>query len=145
MIRLVSQGRMMRENIIRSNEDECRLIHECLQDYNRKYMDNGKDYSFHIELDGVIAAGIVAESVEDTLEISYLFVRSEYRGSGLGTTLVCHVESLARENGIKRILLNTYSFQAPDFYRHLGYREILCIDPVFGVHSQHYFVKDLNC
>ena len=144
MIRLVSQGRMMRENIVRSNEDECRLIHECLQDYNRKYMDNGKDYSFHIELDGVIAAGIVAESVEDTLEISYLFVRSEYRGNGLGTTLVCHVESLAKENGIKRILLNTYSFQAPDFYRHLGYREILCIDPVFGVHSQHYFVKELQ-
>lgn len=144
MIRLVSQGRMMRENIIRSNEDECRIIHECLQDYNRKYIDNGKDYSFHIELDGVIAAGIVAESVEDTLEISYLFVRSEYRGSGLGTKLVCHVESLARENGIKRILLNTYSFQAPDFYRHLGYREILCIDPVFGVHSQHYFVKELQ-
>ena len=144
MIRLVSQGRMMRANIARSNEDECRLIHECLQDYNRKYMDNGKDYSFHIELDGVIAAGIVAESVEDTLEISYLFVRSEYRGSGLGTTLVCHVESLARENGIKRILLNTYSFQAPDFYRHLGYREILCIDPVFGVHRQHYFVKELQ-
>ena len=107
-------------------------------------MDNGKDYSFHIELDGVIAAGIVAESVEDTLEISYLFVRSEYRGSGLGTKLVCHVESLAKENGIKRILLNTYSFQAPDFYRHLGYREILCIDPVFGVHSQHYFVKELQ-
>ena len=144
MIRLLSQGRMMRENIARSNEDECRLIHECLQDYNRKYMDNGKDYSFHIELDGVIAAGIVAESVEDTLEISYLFVRSEYRGSGVGTKLVCHVESLARENGIKRILLNTYSFQAPDFYRHLGYREILCIDPVFGVHSQHYFVKELQ-
>ena len=144
MIRLVSQGRMMRENIARSNEDECRLIHECFQDYNRKYMDNGKDYSFHIELDGVIAAGIVAESVEDTLEISYLFVRSEYRGSGLGTKLVCHVESLAKENGIKRILLNTYSFQAPDFYRHLGYREILCIDPVFSVHSQHYFVKELQ-
>ena len=88
MIRLVSQGRMMRENIVRSNEDECRLIHECLQDYNREYMDNGKDYSFHIELDGVIAAGIVAESVEDTLEISYLFVRSEYRGRGLGTSRV---------------------------------------------------------
>ena len=77
----------------------------------------------------LIAAGIVAESVEDTLEISYLFVRSEYRGSGLGTKLVCHVESLAKENGIKRILLN---------------REILCIDPVFGVHSQHYFVKELQ-
>ena len=53
MIRLVSQERMMRANIARSNEDECRLIHECLQDYNRKYMDNGKDYSFHIELDPV--------------------------------------------------------------------------------------------
>lgn len=144
MIRLVSQGRMMRENIVRSNEDECRLIHECLQDYNREYMDNGKDYSFHIEFDGVIAAGIVAESVEDTLEISYLFVRSEYRGRGLGTKLVCHIESLAKENGIRRIFLNTYSFQAPGFYRHLGYREILCIDPVFGVYRQHYFVKELQ-
>ena len=103
-----------------------------------------EDYSFHIELDGVIAAGIVAESVEDTLEISYLFVRSEYRGRGLGPKLVCHVESLAKENGIRRIFLNTYSFQAPDFYRHLGYREILCIDPVFGVYRQHYFVKELQ-
>lgn len=43
-----------------------------LQQYNAAYMDNWKDYSLHVEENGEILGGIVAESVGDTLEVQFL-------------------------------------------------------------------------
>ena len=51
---------------------------------------------------------------------------------------------LAKRKGMERVLLNTYSFQAPGFYRAMGYDELLCIDPCFGKYSQHFFSKMLS-
>ena len=50
----------------------------------------------------------------------------------------------AENDGRKRILLNTYSFQAPEFYRSLGYEELLCVDPCFKDCKQYYFCKELK-
>ena len=98
-------------------------------------MDESMDFSFHIEDGGRIVAGIVAES---------LFVDEAYRGRGLGKQLLLHVEDEARRKGMKMVLLNTYSFQAPGFYRAMGYDELLCIDSCFGNCRQHFFSKMLS-
>lgn len=118
-------------------------IHQKLRQYNRKFIHNFKDYSFHIEQDGVMVAGIVASSTMDTLEVEFLFVEEAYRGRGLGQQLLEHVEKLARQEGLRRILLNTYSFQAPGFYQKLGYQQIAEIAPCFGDFCQYFFVREL--
>lgn len=130
--------------LVRSSQEECEYVHTRLQEYNRPYMDVSMDFSFHIEDGGRIVAGIVAESTMDTLEIAFLFVDEAYRGRGLGKQLLLHVEDEARRKGMKRVLLNTYSFQAPGFYRAMGYDELLCIDPCFGNCRQHFFSKMLS-
>lgn len=130
--------------LVRSSQDECEYVHQRLQEYNRPYMDESMDFSFHIEDGGRIVAGIVAESTMDTLEIAFLFVDEAYRSRGLGKRLLLHVEEEAKRKGIERVLLNTYSFQAPGFYRAMGYEELLCIDPCFGKYSQHFFSKMLS-
>lgn len=63
-------------------------------------------------------------------------------GKGLAAGL-SYVERLAKEKGFKRILLNTYSFQAPDFYKKLGYTEVLKLSPAFDGFTQSYFLKNL--
>lgn len=119
-------------------------IHQMLRAYNAAYMQDGKDYSFHISENGVLAAGIVAGSVCDTLEVEFLFVKEPFRGKGYGQKLLSYVEDCARQDGLQRILLNTYSFQAPGFYRKLGYIQQFQIHPCFGSQSQFFFVKTLR-
>lgn len=127
----------------RSPEQVKDQIHRLLQEHNAGYMGGFRDYSFHIEENGEVLGGIVAESVGDTLEVAYLYVKEPYRGTGLGSLLLRQVEAEAAKDGIRRVFLNTYSFQAPALYRKLGYRQLFELAPCFGPHSQFYFVKDL--
>ena len=55
-------------------------------------------------------------------------------------TLLARVESQAQERGARKILLNTYGFQAPGLYRRLGFQEVATIDDVLGT-SWHIFLK----
>ncbi|QPK94001.1 GNAT family N-acetyltransferase [Actinomyces sp. zg-332] len=135
--------------ISQSKESDNDYIHKQLRKYNRQYMSNFKNYSFHIKQDPTdenskIIAGIVASSTFDTLEVEFLFVDPDYRAKKYGKTLLQHVEQLAKQDNLKRILLNTYSFQAPDFYKKLGYTELFKISPCFSDFDQHFFVKNIE-
>ncbi|NCE63127.1 GNAT family N-acetyltransferase [Pseudoflavonifractor sp. 524-17] len=118
-------------------------LHKKLQQYNANYMTGFKDYSLHIEEDGAVVAGIVAGSVGDTLEVEFLFVDDAVRGRHLGAALLSEAEHRAKADGIKRVLLNTYSFQAPGFYRKMGYHQLFALHPCFDSYSQHFFIKEL--
>ena len=119
-------------------------IHQCFRNYNRPYMNDYQDFSFHFEEDGIVLAGVVAESLSDTIEVSYLYVEESQRKKGLWRRLLSVLEENGRKAGMKRILLNTYSFQAPEFYKKCGFRQIAEIDPCFGNHAQFYFVKTIE-
>ena len=130
--------------LLHSSEEIKDYIHQRLQTYNIPYMNEYRDFSYHIEDAGSIIAGIVAESVSDTIEIHYLYVEEAHRNKGLGRLLLSTLEENGRKSGMKRILLNTYSFQAPEFYNKCGYKELFEINPCFGPHSQFYYVKTLD-
>jgi GNAT superfamily N-acetyltransferase len=119
-------------------------VHRRLREYNRPFFRDQEDFSFHVERDGQIVAGIVAGSTYQTLEVEFLFVDEAYRGRGLGSLLLRTAEERARDAGIRHVLLNTYSFQAPGFYPKEGYTELFRIDNCLGPHSQHFFWKDLK-
>ena len=129
--------------ILKSSGADCEYIHARLREYNREYYGEVTDYGFHIQKNGRIVAGIVAYGTFDTLEVEFLFVEEDCRQEGLGRKLLTHAENAARGAGLKRVLLNTYSYQAPGFYEKLGYTELFRIEPCFGPHSQHFFMKAL--
>ncbi|MFG6373402.1 MAG: GNAT family N-acetyltransferase [Oscillospiraceae bacterium] len=130
-------------NIFPSSEEQKEYVHKQLQAYNSNYMKGFSDFSCHMEENGAIVAGIVAESVGDTVEVEFLFVDESCRGRGLGQTLLEHVEAEARKQGMRRVLLNTYSFQAPGFYEKMGYRAVFKLEPAFDEFFQSYFLKEL--
>ncbi|MEW7277526.1 GNAT family N-acetyltransferase [Aquimarina sp. 2201CG1-2-11] len=78
------------------------------------------------------------------LEIKILWVKENFRNKGLGTRLLRHVESIAKNKGATISILDTFDFQAENFYVKNGYIEIGKIDNFPEGHKRIYFSKRLD-
>ncbi len=68
-----------------------------------------------------IVAGLAGETYSGWLFIKYLWVSEGLRRSGIGRQLIEAGEAKALERGAHSAWVDTFSFQAPGFYRKLGY------------------------
>ena len=68
-----------------------------------------------------IIAGILTRIYLKAMFVEVLWVDEKYRKKGIGTELLNKVESYAKEIGCTFIHLDTFSFQAIDFYKKCGY------------------------
>jgi len=73
-----------------------------------------------------------------------VWVREDHRRDGWGGRLLARAEEVARERGCRQVLVSSFTFQAPDFYRRQGYVEFARSEglPVEGAADVH-FVKVL--
>jgi N-acetylglutamate synthase-like GNAT family acetyltransferase len=67
--------------------------------------------------------GVLAELYWKWLFIDLLWVKEELRGQGYGHELLTKVETEARNRGARNAYLDTFSFQAPEFYAKHGYHQ----------------------
>ena len=74
------------------------------------------------------------------LEIDYLWIGDSWRGQGMGKRLVLQLEEAARARNGRTSILNTFSFQAPDFYQSLGY-ELMAVVEGYGDQHRRYFLR----
>jgi GNAT superfamily N-acetyltransferase len=70
-------------------------------------------------------------------------VRDDHRRKGYGARLVRAAEREALARGCRQAVLDTHSFQAPDFYPQLGYVRCGAAQDWPIGHQQHYFTKRL--
>ncbi len=92
---------------------------------------------------GEMAGVITGRAYYNEVHIGDLIVGEAYRRSGLGSRLVAAVEDAFRGKGYDVVTLTTFGFQAPDFYRKLGYTvEFVrdCPDPKL---RKYFMVKKL--
>jgi GNAT superfamily N-acetyltransferase len=68
-----------------------------------------------------IVAGLAGETYCHWLFVRYLWVSDGIRGKGIGRKLMGEAEGRALERGCHSAYVDTFSFQAPGFYRKLGY------------------------
>src|SRR5262249_46359353 len=68
-----------------------------------------------------IIAGVAGHTWGGTCELRLVWVAAPARGAGLGRRLMAETEAEARRRGCTQLVLTTHSFQAPEFYRKLGF------------------------
>jgi GNAT superfamily N-acetyltransferase len=90
-----------------------------------------------------MAGGLIGETYWNWLHIELLWLEEGLRGRGYGQRLVIMAEDEARRRGMKHAYLNTFSFQAPDFYERLGYQRFGTLEDFPPGHKRHYYRKDL--
>ena len=90
--------------------------------------------------DDVILGGVMAETYWDWLYIDLLWVKDELRGHGYGRQLLETVEKEAQKTGVKNAYLDTFTFQSPGFYTHLGYQVFGELED-FPPGHQRFFMK----
>jgi GNAT superfamily N-acetyltransferase len=92
---------------------------------------------------GDLRAGLSGHTWGGVCKIKLLWIREDERGRGLGAQLMAAAEEEALRRGCTQAVLSTHSFQAPDFYRRLGYKEAGFIADYPKGHQQIFFVKAL--
>ena len=93
--------------------------------------------------DGAVIAGVYGWTWGGCCEIRYLWVHADRRGQGYGRSLLAAAEREAVRRGCQQVVLDTHSFQAPDFYRKLGYEIVGVVDDYPRGHKKYYLKKRL--
>jgi GNAT superfamily N-acetyltransferase len=137
-------------NLAESTSDERELIDSKLVEFNKanvpfQQKDAWIGLSFVLKDDaGNVFAGVNATLYcWKVMYVDILYVDDEHRGKGYGRLLMDKAETKAKSLGGYMSHLDTFDWQAKDFYEHQGY-------VVFGVlencppgHNRYYMKKDL--
>jgi len=90
-----------------------------------------------------LVGGVTATVNWTWLSIKLLWVSETYRERGLGRRLMETIEALGRDRGCTHAHVDTLGFQAPDFYRRLGYEPFAKLPDYAAGHPRIYLKKQL--
>ena len=127
-------------------EQDQKAIFSGLLEYNLARIENQHPQDLGIYFrneSGEITAGLIGTTHGNWLSVKYLWVSESLRGQRIGSQLLEAAEQTAKERGCKYSFLDTFSFQAPEFYQKHGYREVFTLEyyPISG--KRFYFTKTL--
>jgi ribosomal protein S18 acetylase RimI-like enzyme len=104
---------------------------------------NYEDFCFVAEDDGDIAGVIVGRAYYNEVHIGDLIVGKDYRRAGVGSKLVAAVEEAYKGKGYEKIALTTFGFQAPEFYKKLGYELEFIREDAEPKLSKYFYLKKI--
>ncbi len=117
-------------NLINYNANQCKLPPTMVFDGIFKC----------VKKDDLIVGGISGDiELLSGLHIKTLWLDAEYRGKGMGSKLLNKLENEAIQKGAKFSYLETFDFQAKDFYINNGYKIFSKLD--FNGKNTLYFMK----
>lgn len=128
------------------NETDEKYIFDGLLEYNLERIEdkNPRDLAIYLpDETGRKIAGLIGSTHGNWLFVKYLWVSKELRGKQIGSEILKQAEETAKERGCKYSFLDTFSFQAPLFYKKHGYMEVFTLEnyPLTG--KRYYFTKTL--
>ncbi|MBY0218115.1 GNAT family N-acetyltransferase [Paenibacillus illinoisensis] len=133
-----------------SNAEESAYVRNQLIAFNAAHLSEDlkhryEELNFNIKNEaGEIVAGVLSTLCWNWLELDILWVDEKQQHQGYGSQLLLEIERIAREKSCDFIMLNTFSFQAPGFYKKHGYQLMTTLENAPTGHRHYYFKKDLT-
>jgi ribosomal protein S18 acetylase RimI-like enzyme len=124
-IRRIEAGRL--EILEQMDPGEIQFLEDRIYDYNAAQtgIDDGRLLVIALRDDaGCLVAGLYGWTWGLCCEVKILWVHEQLRGGGVGTRLMAAAEVEARRRGAVQMVLSSHDFQAPDFYRRLGFEQV---------------------
>ena len=123
------------------------IIENGLTEYNKKKTglhEPPSTNAVYIKDGDKIKGGVVFVCMKPWTYVKQLWVSEELRGTGYGAKLLAAAEYEARRQGSSKVMLDTFSFQAPEFYKKKGYTVISKIEgfPINGA-ERYWLTKKL--
>lgn len=139
----------MNDYILReSTREETGLVDDGIVEYNLSKVPFTQEPSFIwinrvvVDENGYVVAGINSRMYcWNCLYIDVLWVKEEHRKSGFGSKLLHEVEKIAKEKGCHLIHLDTFDFQAKDFYIRNGYEIFGTLGECPQGHKRYFMKK----
>lgn len=131
-------------DIIKDQDREA--IFQGLLEYNLARIEdkNPKDLGIYFQDEtGKKLAGLIGDTHGNWLTVKYLWVSEELRRKSIGSQILKQAEETAKERGCKYVFLDTFSFQAPVFYKKHGYKEVFALEEYPVVGKRYYFTKTI--
>jgi GNAT superfamily N-acetyltransferase len=116
-----------------------------LSNYNRSHAEPGSGQLAILLLgDGdAVVGGLWGTILFQWLNVELLFVPSHIRGKAVGRRIILTAEASAAARGCIGACLDTHEFQAPGFYKKLGYNLVGTIQYCPPGSARHFFQKRL--
>jgi len=142
----------MNELVIRKNitKKEAEYLREQLREYNLRVAPPVQDYiSKNVELvledeNKKLYGGLIGKIYRACLFIDILWVSESNRGVGYGKNLLQRAESIAKEESCTFIHLDTFGFQALEFYQKTGFKIYGVLDLYSDGVKRYYLKKELR-
>ncbi len=100
--------------------------------------------SFEIRNGNILIGCVVVQIFWGQLHIKYLIVQEKYRKQGIATKLMKHIFDYAKSRSCHLVFVETMSFQAPEFYKKLGFKVEMKREGYDKNTSFYYLCKYLN-
>jgi len=126
---------------------DLQFLSQSLHDYNSAQTgvrDERRLAIFVRDEAGQIVAGLSGWTFYGWLAVDLLWVREDLRRQGFGDQLIKAAEEEAIICGCTQVQLDTFDFQAPEFYKKHGYEVFGVLDGYAGNHKRYYLRKYLN-
>ncbi len=127
-------------------EKDSAIVDNGLYQFNLLYAEPGQFHPLKVfarNEQGELVGGLLGETFWSWLHIDDLWVDEAYRHAGVGRQLMARAEAEAVARGCLHVNLETHEFQAPDFYRKLGYMVWGTLEDFPPGHQKLFFKKDL--
>lgn len=124
-------------------DKDIEILHKSLKEFNfaKTTIDDAQKLAILLrDSNKQVVAGLFGWTYWNWLEVRYLWVTDDLRGKGYGSKLVLAAEKEAIKRGCEQAFVDTFSFQAPNFYKKLGY-SVFGVLEGFPCQYQRYFLK----
>jgi GNAT superfamily N-acetyltransferase len=106
--------------------------------------DQGQTLCFVLRApDEEVVGGVIGAIFWDWLYIDLMWIKEDLRGLGYGHRLLELAEEEGRKRGAKNAYLDTFSFQAPEFYIKRGYQVFCKLKDFPQGHQRYFLTKEL--